>query len=52
MNKAKYNSYKYAIDTISNAAKIQDFAVCIAAVALAESIIADRCQSYLHYKEP
>lgn len=52
MNKAKHNSYNYAIDTISKAAKSQDFALCIAAVALAESIIADRCQSYVHYKEP
>jgi hypothetical protein len=52
MNIAKYNSYKYAIDTISNATKSQDFALCIAAIALAESIIADRCQSFVHYKEP
>jgi hypothetical protein len=52
MNIAKYNSYKYAIDTISNATKSQDFAFCISAIALAESIIADRCQSYVHYKQP
>jgi hypothetical protein len=36
---------------LENAKRHKDMPMCIAAVALAESIIADRCQSYLYYKE-
>ena len=36
---------------LENAKRHKDFPRCIAAVAVAESIIADRCQSYLYFRE-
>jgi hypothetical protein len=50
-NRTKYESYQVAMRLLENAKRHKDFPMCIAAVAVAESIIADRCQSYLYYKE-
>ena len=50
-NHLKYKSYQFALDLLKKAEHAQDFAMCVAAVTVAESIIADRCQSYLHFKE-
>ena len=50
-NKLKYESYQVAMRLLENAKRHKDMPMCIAAVAVAESIIADRCQSYLFYKE-
>lgn len=50
-NRTKYESYQVAIRLLDNAKRHKDFTMCVAAVAVAESIIADRCQSYLYYKE-
>ena len=50
-NKLKYESYKVAMRLLENAKRDKDMPMCIAAVAVAESIIADRCQSYLYFKE-
>lgn len=50
-NRTKYESYQVAIRLLDNAKRHKDFPMCVAAVAVAESIIADRCQSYLYYKE-
>ena len=36
---------------LENAKRHKDMPMCIAAVAVAESIIADRCESYLFFKE-
>ena len=36
---------------LENAKRVKDMPMCIAAVAVAESIIADRCQSYLYFKD-
>ena len=50
-NRTKYESYQVAMRLLENAKIHKDMPMCIAAVAVAESIIADRCQSYLYYKE-
>jgi hypothetical protein len=50
-NILKYESYQVAIGLLENAKRHNDFPMCVAAVAVAESIIADRCQSYLYHKE-
>jgi hypothetical protein len=50
-NKLKYESYQVAMRLLENAKRHKDLPMCIAAVAVAESIIADRCQSYLYFKE-
>jgi hypothetical protein len=50
-NKLKYESYQVAMRLLENAKRHKDMPMCIAAVAVAESIIADRCQSYLYFKE-
>jgi hypothetical protein len=50
-NKLKYESYQVAMRLLENAKRHKDMPMCIAAVAVAESIIADRCQSYLFFKE-
>jgi hypothetical protein len=50
-NKLKYESYLVAMRLLENAKRHNDMPMCIAAVAVSESIIADRCQSYLFFKE-
>ena len=50
-NRTKYESYYVAMRLLENAKRHKDMPMCIAAVAVAESIIADRCQSYLYFKE-
>ena len=50
-NKLKYESYKVALRLLEHAKSHKDLPMCIAAIAFAESIIADRCQSYLYFKE-
>lgn len=50
-NRTKYESYRVAMRLLDRAKRHKDFAMCVAAVAVAESIIADRCQSYLYFKE-
>lgn len=50
-NKLKYESYQVAMRLLENAKRHKDMPMCIAAVAVAESIVADRCQSYLFFKE-
>jgi hypothetical protein len=50
-NNLKYESYQVAMRLLENIKIHKDMPMCIAAVAIAESIIADRCQSYLYFKE-
>ena len=50
-NRTKYESYYVAMRLLENAKRHKDMPMCIAAVAVAESIIADRCESYLYFKE-
>ena len=50
-NNEKYQSYKTAMNLLENAVENSDLHMSIAAIAIAESIISDRCQSYLFYKE-
>lgn len=46
-NIPKYESYKAAIELLNYAKEVKSLPHCIAAVALTESIIADRTHSYL-----
>jgi hypothetical protein len=51
-NKLKYESYKAANNLLNEARKNNDLPRCIAAIAVCESIISDRMQSFLKFKEP
>jgi hypothetical protein len=51
-NKLKYESYKAANNLLNDAIVNNDLPRCIASIAVCESIIADRLQSYLKYKAP
>jgi hypothetical protein len=48
-NLPKYKSYKFAFSLLNDAIEKKDLALCIASVAIAESIISDRCLSFLNY---
>ena len=50
-NNEKHQSYKTAMTLLKNAVENSDLHMNIAAITIAESIISDRCQSYLFYKE-
>lgn len=50
LNTLKYQSYKTANNLLIEAKKNQYLPRCIAAIAICESIITDRMQSYLIYK--
>ena len=50
-NTQKYDSYKEAFKLMKQAVDNQELPTSIAAIAITESIIADRCYSFLHYKE-
>jgi hypothetical protein len=52
MKNLKYESYKAANNLLNDAIKNNDLPRCIAAIAVCESIISDRLQSYLKYKSP
>jgi hypothetical protein len=52
MEYLKYESYKAANNLLNDAIKNNDLPRCIAAIAVCESIIADRLQSYLKFKAP
>ncbi len=52
MKNLKYESYKEANNLLNDARKNNDLPRCIAAIAVCESIIADRLQSYLKFKAP
>ena len=47
-NKSKYESYKYAFNLLNNAINEKSLPLCIASIAIIESIISDRCYSYLY----
>lgn len=49
LNTLKYQSYKTANNLLIEAKKNQDLPRCIAAIAICESIISDRMQSFLIY---
>jgi hypothetical protein len=51
-NRLKYESYKAANNLLNDAIKNNDLPRCIAAIAVCESIIADRLQAYLKFKAP
>lgn len=51
-NKLKYESYKVANNLLKEAKEHQDLPRCIAAIAISESIITDRLESYLNKKSP
>lgn len=51
MNLVKYNSYREAFRLMNLAEEKNNLAYSIAAIALAESVISDRAQSYILYKE-
>lgn len=51
-NTNKFLSYKNGLEIISKAVESKDLVSCIAAIAIIESIISDRCISYLSFKEP
>jgi hypothetical protein len=51
-NRIKYNSYVEAYKLIQEALEHKDLPRSIAGVAVAESMIADRCQSYLMHSNP
>lgn len=51
-NTLKYKSYRVAFNLLQEATLHKDLMRCIAAIAVAESIIADRCQSYLAFADP
>ena len=46
--KPKYESYRAAFKIMEEAKRTKNLPYCIAAISIAESIIADRCQSYLY----
>ncbi len=50
-NMTKYNAYKHAFTLMELAKSEKNLPYSIAAIAIAESIIADRTQSYISYKE-
>ena len=50
-NITKFESYKYASKLMDEAKRSKNLPFCISAIAIAESIIADRCLSFLCYKE-
>lgn len=50
-NKVKYDSYKIGFRILNEVKTKKDLTHCIAAIAIAESIIADRALSYLSFKE-
>ena len=50
MNKLKYESYKSAYKLLNEAIENNDLLRSIAAIVVSESIIADRLQSFLMYK--
>jgi hypothetical protein len=50
-NNTKFESYKVSIILLENAKRQKDMPMCIAAFAVSKSIIADRCQSFLFFKE-
>lgn len=52
MKNLKYKSYKAAINLLHDARENNDLPRCIAAIAVCESFIADRLQSYLKFKAP
>lgn len=52
MKNLKYESYRAANNLLNDAIENNDLPRCIAAIAVCESIIADRLQSYLKYKTP
>jgi len=52
MKNLKYESYKEANNLLNDARENNDLPRCIAAIAVCESIIADRLQSYLKFKAP
>jgi hypothetical protein len=51
MNANKYDSYKQGMVILNQAYLNKNLPLSIAAIAIAESIIADRCFSYLNFKE-
>ncbi len=51
-NYIKYKSYTAAFNVLKDALKNDDLPRCIAAVAVCESVIADRLQSFLKFKTP
>ena len=52
MKNLKYESYKEANNLLNDAIENNDLPRCIAAIAVCESIIADRLESYLKFKAP
>ena len=52
MKNLKYESYKEANNLLNDARENNDLPRCIAAIAVCESIIADRLQSFLMFKAP
>ncbi|MDB9775617.1 hypothetical protein OAB47_05225 [Vicingaceae bacterium] len=50
-NMSKYNAYKQAFTLMELAKSEKNLPYSIASIAIAESIIADRTQSYISYKE-
>ncbi len=52
MKNLKYESYRAANNLLNDAIENNELPRCIAAIAVCESIIADRLQSYLKYKKP
>lgn len=50
-NTTKYNAYKQAFTLIEAAKHKKDLPYAIASIAIAESIISDRAESFLDYKE-
>jgi hypothetical protein len=52
MKNLKYESYKEANNLLNDARENNDLPRCIAAIAVCESIIADRLQSFLIFKAP
>ena len=50
-NMTKYNAYKQAFTLMKSAKSEKNLPYSIASIAIAESIIADRTQSYISYKE-
>jgi hypothetical protein len=50
-NMTKYNAYKQAFTLVELAKSEKNLPYSIASIAIAESIIADRTQSYISYKE-
>jgi len=50
-NLTKYNAYKLAFTLMELAKSEKNLPYSIASIAIAESIIADRTQSYISYKE-